>query len=122
MKDIIVGLLVGIAIAFLGVYFTGFSAAIAAPAKVAEILSGPSFILWEIAVIQFLGYGLVTILLLYFAVKLLKLNPWLCAVAALVACEAALFMAYSSDYSIYIPHVLVLVACAAFGTFMARRQ
>ena len=122
MKDLAIGIFIGLAIAYLGVYFTGFSAAIAVPEKVGEILSGTTFIVWEIAVTQFLGYGVVAFLALFLAIKLLKLNPWVSAIAAVVACEAALFAAYSSTYMIYIPHILVLVVCAICGAFLAHRQ
>ena len=122
MKDTIIGLFIGIAIAFLGVYFTGFSAAIAVPEQVGKLLSGPSFIIWEVAVTQFLGYGVVTFLLLFFAIKLLKLNPWLSVLSALIACEAVLFIAYSSSYRIYIPHVFIVISCAVLGAYLAVRQ
>ncbi|WP_339899128.1 hypothetical protein [uncultured Gilvimarinus sp.] len=122
MKDTIIGLFIGIAIAFLGVYLTGFSAAIAVPEQIGKILSGSSFIIWEVAVTQFLGYGVVTFLLLFFAVKFFKPNPWLIVLSALIACEAVLFIAYSSSYTIYIPHFLIVIGCAVLGAYLAVRQ
>ena len=122
MKDLAMGILIGLVIAYLGVYLTGFSAAIAVPEKVGEILSATTFVVWEIAVTQFLGYGVVTFLVLFLAIKLMKLNPWVSAMAAVIACEAALLAAYSSTYMIYIPHILVLIVCATCGAFLAQRH
>ncbi|MCQ3827842.1 hypothetical protein HXX02_00130 [Microbulbifer elongatus] len=122
MKDLAIGICIGLAIAYLGVYLTGFSAAITVPEKVSEILSGKAFIVWETAVTQFLGYGVVTFLALFFSIKLMKLNPWVSALAAVVVCEAALFAAYSSTYMIYVPHILVLIVCATCGALLAKRR
>ncbi|AQQ68257.1 hypothetical protein Mag101_11855 [Microbulbifer agarilyticus] len=122
MKNVVIGLAIGIAIAYLGVYFTGFSAAIAVPQEVAEVLSGKSFLIWEIAVTQFLGYGVIAFLLVYFSIKILRLNPWVTAIAALISCEALLFVTYTSQYTIYVPHFVVLVGCGALAAFMASRK
>jgi len=115
MKNIIAGSFVGVAIALIGSYLIGFSSAIAVPKEVSEILSGSMFIIWEVAVTQFLGYGVVSLLLMFIAVSLLKLNPWLSALTAIIVCEVMLFSIYPNNYTVYIPHIFVLSLSAFLG-------
>ncbi|WP_078082618.1 hypothetical protein [Microbulbifer mangrovi] len=122
MKSVVVGVVVGIAVAYLGVYFTGFSAAIAVPKEVSDLLSPNTLLVWDIAVTQFLGYGVIAFLLVFFSIKLLRLNAWMTALIAIVSCEVVLFATYSSQYMIYVPHFVVLIGCGALAAFMARRQ
>ncbi|AQQ67048.1 hypothetical protein Mag101_04880 [Microbulbifer agarilyticus] len=122
MKSLVIGLAIGIAIAYLGVYFTGFSAAIAVPQELTKVLSGKIFLIWEIAVTQFLGYGVIAFLLVFFSIKILQLSPWVTAIASLFSCEALLFATYTSQYTIYFPHFIVLVGCGTLAAFMASRK
>lgn len=122
MKNVFVGVVIGVVVAYLGVYFTGFAAAIAVPEVVAEILSGRGFVVWEIVVTQFLGYGVIVFLLVFFSVRSLRLNPYVAALAAVLSCEAVLFGTHTSQYIFYMPHLIVLIFCAVLAAFLAIRQ
>ncbi len=121
MKQVISAVLVGLVSALFGAFLTGYSAAITIPGGLVEFFTGWRMFLWDILVVQFLGYGITILLLTFLVTILLKLNPWITAALAIIVCEAALAIAYPSSFSLYIPHIVVVVSCAFLGALSSRR-
>ncbi|MGL6162376.1 hypothetical protein [Microbulbifer sp.] len=121
MKQVTFAVLVGLVSALLGVLFTGYSAAIAIPSGLVDFFTGWRMFLWDTLVVQFLGYGVTILLLTFLVTMLLKLNPWITAALAVLACEASLAIAYPTSFSLYMPHIIVVVSCAFLGALSSQR-
>lgn len=122
MKQVVPSVMVGLISAFLGVFFTGYSAAIAIPVGLVDFFTGWRMFLWDTLVVQLLGYGITILALTFVVTMLLKLNPWITAALTVIVCESALAIAYPTSFSLYMPHIIVVVTCAFVGTLSSRKM
>jgi len=122
MKQMVSAVLVGLVSAFLGVLFTGYSAAIAIPYGLVGFFTGWRMLLWDTLVVQLLGYGITILLLTFLVTRLLKLNPWITAAGVVIVCEGALAVAYPSIFFLHMPHIIVVVSCSFLGAYTSQRM
>lgn len=122
MKQVISVVLAGFVSAFLGVLFTGYTAAITIPNGLVDFFTGWRMFLWDALVVQFLGYGITVLLLTFLVTKLIKLNPWLTAAGVVIVCEATLAVAYPSAFFLHMPQIIVVASCAFLGAHCSRKM
>ncbi|WP_444935631.1 hypothetical protein ACJJIW_15450 [Microbulbifer sp. JMSA004] len=122
MKNTIAGIIIGLVAGYLGPLITGYSAAIAILEAFRALLSDGGAVLWEIFVVHLLGYGLIVFTLIFLASRLIKLHPWATAAIAIIACEATLYFFHTSEYTLYLPHIVALVFFAFLSATLSKKS
>ncbi|WP_445356188.1 hypothetical protein ACJJI5_10215 [Microbulbifer sp. EKSA008] len=122
MKNTIAGIIIGLVAGYLGPLITEYSAAIAIPEAFKAFLSDEGAVLWEIFVVHLLGYGLIVFTLIFLASRLIKLHPWATAAIAIIACEATLYFFHTSEYTLYLPHIVALVFFAFLSATLSKKS
>jgi len=122
VKATLLGILAGVVLAYVGAYLTGYTAAMALPSFIANDTSGILIYLWEMAVTQFLGFGLAAFVLVYLTIRLVRLSTWVFLIVVFIVCELSLSLMPSSYFDFYMPHYIVVIACLFLGAFLASRN
>ena len=116
-KNVFISLVSGIVLAMLGVYFTGFTASFAMPSSLANMMWA-----WDIFVVQFLGFGVLAIMLSYLVAYLSKLSFVYSVLAIFVIAQFVLFLITGNLFSIYIANILTMFTCLTLGWFVACKK
>lgn len=121
LKTIITAMVVGVMLINIGVFLTGYTAAISAPMWLFEFLPGlAALLIWDSIVVQFLGFGIAAILLSYFANWIFALSWKLFVVVVFVVVQVPLLnqmdFQYENSLLIWLPHWVVLVTCLFCGS------
>jgi hypothetical protein len=120
MKQLGVGVSVGVLVALLGSYLTGYLSAVAVPEGIGS--SAVAHLLVELGT-QLLGFGILSFVLMYFAAKLLYKKHWLVtAIVAVASVQVVLAVLSWPSYSFYLLHVIVLAASIALGGAASARN
>lgn len=118
MKQLGLGIIIGAAVALAGSYLTGYLAAIALPAVIAESRAG--LFLWELGA-QCVGFGILAFALMVYAVKLDRQYWVITAAIAIISAQAVLAVLSWPDYSLSTSHTVVLTVFLALGGLASMR-
>jgi len=129
MRDLGFGVVIGVLVAIFGVTVTGYTSAIAAPIKLFQILD-PSLgsLIWDVFVVQLLGFGVLSLVFAYFTVKQFALTWLLTVVVAFVSSQVVLYVMNGMETSPvhqpmdFLPHLLVLVTMLSLGGYWGARE
>lgn len=113
VTSIVTACIFGVLLAQAGSHITGYTAAFAMPESFAGVMW-----LWDIFVIQFLGFGLLGILLAFIHVKLFAGSLLTSVLVPLIVCQLVLL--YPFTYPVYWTNFLVILVSLVVGFFAAR--
>ena len=111
--SVLTAIVFGFLLAQAGAYLVGYIAAFTMPKDFAPIIW-----LWDVVVIQFLGFGVLAALAGYVHAKLFPGSYIMSMLLMLVACQISLL--YPFSYSVYWLNVFVILASLAGGFYLAR--
>jgi hypothetical protein len=103
----------GILLAYLGAYFTGYTAAFVMPKSFVDIMW-----LWDILVVQFLGFGFLATILAFAHAKLFSGSLVKSLLVPFVISQIVL--TYPFTYILYWPHILVVFGSLSLGYWIAK--
>jgi hypothetical protein len=116
-KNILSSVVAGLILAILGVYLTGYTSALVMPTIFAGFMWA-----WDILIVQFLGFGLLAIVLSYLVAYLSKLN-FLCSVITIfVIAQLYLFFMMGGNMNLFWPNILTMLICLFTGWFAACKK
>ncbi|MGB2739983.1 MAG: hypothetical protein WBC60_05430 [Cognaticolwellia sp.] len=113
-KNTLSSVVAGLILASLGAYLTGYTSAFAMPMSFAKFMWA-----WDIFIVQFIGFGLLAILLSYSVAYLSKLNFLFSVIATFVIAQLSLFIMMGDSMNLYWPNILTMLTCLVLGWFIA---
>jgi hypothetical protein len=134
ISSTIICILAGIAIATVGYWLLGYTAAIAAPTQWFEwfnstLGSYAGLVAWEMLVVQFLGVGLVATLVAFLVVKYTSL-PWWQACLFIISAELGTVILLQFPYITSLggllllqhAHEIVVIVCVLIAGYVSARN
>ena len=112
-RDVGISLAMGCFIATTGVFLTGYTAAIAMPSWLSSAI-----ILWELLVVQFLGFGVISLLATFMLVRFCRVNSVVLVVLALLVILLLPNLWYGTPIIFYWPHAVTLLICLTVGCYL----
>ncbi|MBU2925844.1 hypothetical protein Q4506_06615 [Colwellia sp. 4_MG-2023] len=113
LSSVVAGLILG----YLGAYLTGYTSAFSMPANFIKFMW-----VWDILVVQFLGFGVLAILLSYSVAYFSKLNFFFSVIASFVIAQLNLFLMMDGNINLYFPHILTMLTCLIIGWLIAIKR
>ena len=113
-KNTLSSVVAGLILAILGAYLTGYTSAFAMPISFANFMWA-----WDIFIVQFLGFGLLAIVLSYSVAYLSKFNFLFSVILTFVIAQLSLFFMMGSNMNLYWPNILTILICLIIGWFTA---
>lgn len=121
MKTLVLSIISGAVLAFVGTFLISYTSAMAVPSFLVD-QSRYLKLLWELAITQFLGFGLITFIVVFLVNRLGSVNLWLFTVATLIICELTLAAMSSFSLVLYASHVIVMFCSAFIGAYLAHKK
>jgi len=103
----------GILLAYWGAYLTGYTAAFVMPKSFVELMW-----LWDILVVQFLGFGVLATILAFAHAKFFSGSLVKSLLVPFVISQIVL--TYPFTYILYWPHILVVFGSLSLGYWIAK--
>ena len=116
-KNTLSSVVAGLTLAILGAYLTGYTSAFTMPISFAKFMWA-----WDILIVQFLGFGLLAIILSYSVAYLSKLNFLFSVIVTFVIAQVSLFFMMGSNMNLYWPNILTMLICLIIGWFTACKK
>lgn len=116
IKNISISLVASLILAYLGAFFTGYTAAFVMPISFASFMW-----VWDVFVVQFLGFGFLAFSLAFIIVYFFRLNFLLSVFVIFVFTQFNLSI-MSGSFNLYWPHILTMLICLVTGWFTACKK
>ena len=116
-KNIFIGVLSGLLLAFVGVYLTGFTSALVMPTSFYSLIW-----LWDILVVQFLGFGVLAVIISYMVTHKLKVGFTNSVIVTFIFAQFILIISMGNLSMLYLPNISVMFGSLVIGWFVANRK
>ncbi|TMP01958.1 hypothetical protein CWC11_20385 [Pseudoalteromonas sp. S3178] len=117
IKNILVSIFSGIALAIIGSYLTGHTSALVMPVSFGNLIWA-----WDIFVVQLLGFGLLAIASGFLVAYITNKNFLFSVVAVFLITQLYLSFVIGDGFYFYFPHILTMLVCLCAGWYVARKK
>ncbi|MBV1907813.1 MAG: hypothetical protein KUG78_00735 [Kangiellaceae bacterium] len=117
IKNTLSSVVAGLALAIIGAYLTGYTSAFVMPISFASFMW-----VWDILIVQFLGFGLLAIALSCLISYLSKFNFLFSVIVIFVIAQVGLFFMAGNNINLYWPNILTMLICLIIGWLIACKK